>query len=48
MKHFSIPFCYDFDVFSRIGEMDKHEGSAKYQPKRSQKLKNKRRKGKKK
>ena len=46
MKHFSIPFCYDFDVYSRMGEMDKSEANAKYQPKRSQKIKNKR-KGKK-
>ena len=46
MKHFSIPFCYDFDYYSRVGQMDKDEANAKYQPKRSQKIKNKR-KGKK-
>jgi hypothetical protein len=46
MKHFSIPFCYDFDPYSRVGQMDKDEANAKYQPKRSQKIKNKR-KGKK-
>ena len=46
MKHFSIPFCYDYDCYSRVGQMDKDEANAKYQPKRSQKIKNKR-KGKK-
>ena len=46
MKHFSIPFGFDFDAYSRIGKMDKDEANAKYQPKRSQKIKNKR-KGKK-
>ena len=46
MKHFSIPFCYDYDQSSRVGQMDKDEANAKYQPKRSQKIKNKR-KGKK-
>ena len=46
MKHFSIPFCYDYDAYSRVVKMDKDEADAKYQPKRSQKIKNKR-KGKK-
>ena len=45
-RHFPIPFCYDFDIYSRIGGMDKSEANAKFQPKRSQKIKNKR-KGKK-
>ena len=48
MSRFYPPsFCYDFDIYSRIGGMDKDEANAKYQPKRSQKIKNKRRKGKK-
>ena len=47
MKHFHIPFCYDFDSYSRVCQMDKDEANAKYQPKRSQKIKNKRKKGKK-
>ena len=46
MKHFSIPFGCDFDYYSRVCQMDKDEANAKYQPKRSQKIKNKR-KGKK-
>jgi hypothetical protein len=42
-----FPIGFDFYSYScRTGELDKSEANAKYQPKRSQKIKNKR-KGKK-
>lgn len=46
-KQFPMPFGTYYDCYCAVGEMDKSEANAKYQPKRSQKIKNKRRKGKK-